>query len=278
MPGGLAVTVIPVIVYFVLPESPRWFLRKGQLQAAVDSVNLIIARTGNKMPPLTLEALGEHREVAPEPLPPYRALFAKGQLRWTTVGILSGICAGTAFFLISVLLPKALNDQGFAVSASLGLTSIVYAASFFGKGFTGFLMEIIGRRWTIAYALTGSLPGLALMLLSHRAGDYAGVMMVAGGLIMGFTVLSAFTATRVYLSEQFPTALRGRGHIFGESFGRLFAGGFAPFLMEPHTGSAPIFFGTIIVVVAIGAFIPLVFGRETVGQLETVTEGVPALA
>jgi len=177
-----------------------------------------------------------------------------------------------------VLLPKALNDQGFALSASLGLTSVVYAASFFGKGFTGFLMEIIGRRWTIAYALTGSLPGLVLLLLSQRAGEYAGVLVVAGGLIMGFTVLSAFTATRVYLSEQFPTALRGRGHIFGESFGRLFAGGFAPWLMEPHTGSAPIFFGTIFVVVAIGAFIPIVFGRETVGQLETVTEGVPALA
>jgi MFS family permease len=278
LPGGLTVTVIPVIVYFVLPESPRWYLRKGQPQAAVDIVNRIIARSGNKVPPLTVAALGDTAPTDREPLPPYWALFARGQLRWTTVGILSGICAGTAFFLISVLLPKALNDQGFALSASLGLTSIVYAASFFGKGFTGFLMEIIGRRWTIAYALTGSLPGLALMLLSHRAGDYAGVVMVAGGLIIGFTVLSAFTATRVYLSEQFPTALRGRGHIFGESFGRLFAGGFAPFLMEPHTGSAPIFFGTIFVVVAIGAFIPLVFGRETVGQLETVTEGAPALA
>jgi hypothetical protein len=34
----------------------------------------------------------------------------------------------------------------------------------------------------------------------------------------------------------------------------------------------------IFVVVAVGAFIPLVFGRETVGQLETVTEAVPALA
>jgi len=141
-------------------------------------------------------------------------------------------------------------------------------------------MEIIGRRWTIAYALAGSLPGLGLMLLAHRAGHLAGVTMVAGGLIIGFTVLSAFTATRVYLSEQFPTALRGRGHIFGESFGRLFAGGLAPFLMEPHTGSATIFFGTIFVVVAIGAFIPLAFGRETVGRLETVTEGevVPASA
>jgi MFS family permease len=199
-------------------------------------------------------------------------LFSRGQLRWTVVGILGSVCAGTAYFLISVLLPKALNDQGFAVSSSLALTSIVYAASFFGKAFTGFLMEVIGRRWTIAYALTGSLPGLCLMLLAHFAGDLAGVVMVAGGLIIGFTVLSAFTATRVYLSEQFPTALRGRGHIFGESFARLFAGVLAPFLMEPHTGSATIFFGTILVVAAIGAFIPLAFGRETVGQLETVTE------
>ena len=276
-PGGLAITVVPVLIYFVLPESPRWHLRKGHAQAAVRIVNRIIARCGDRVPPLTLAELGGTSMTAREQLPPYWALFAPGQLRWTTVGILSGVCAGTAYFLISVLLPKALNDQGFAVSASLGLTSIVYAASFFGKGFTGYLMELIGRRWTIAYALTGSLPGLVLMLLANRAGDYAGVMMVAGGLIIGFTVLSAFTATRVYLSEQFPTALRGRGHIFGESFGRLFAGGLAPFLMEPHTGSAVIFFGTIFVIVSIGAFIPLAFGRETVGQLEMVTEAAPAL-
>ncbi len=277
LPGGLSIAVVPVLIYFVLPGSPRWYLRKGRVQEAVDVVNRIIARCGNRVAPLSVAQLGDLHEAS-EKLPPYWALFAKGQLRWTTVGILSGICAGTAYFLISTLLPKALNDQGFAVSASLGLTSIVYAASFFGKGFTGFLMEIIGRRWTIAYALLGSLPGLALMLLAHRAGPYSGVVMVAGGLIIGFTVLSAFTATRVYLSEQFPTALRGRGHIFGESFGRLFAGGLMPFLMEPHTGSATIFFGTIFVVVAIGAFIPILFGKETVGQLEVVAETVPEFA
>ena len=144
----------------------------------------------------------------------------------------------------------------------------MYFASIPGKGFTEFLMEIIGRRWTIAYALAGSLPGLFLMLMSHRAGQYATGVMVA----------SAFAATRVYLSEQFPTGLRGRGQPFSASFGRPFAGVLAPLLMVPHTGSPTIFFGTIFVVVAIGAFIPLVFGRETVGQLEVVTEGVPALA
>jgi MFS family permease len=278
LPGGLAITVVPVLVYFLIPESPRWHLRRGHPQAAADIVNRIIKRSGARVPLLTVEALGDHAEAAREKLPPYWALFARSQMRWTTVGILSGVCAGTAYFLISVLLPKALVDQGAAVSLSFGLTSLVYFASIPGKAFTGFLMEIIGRRWTIAYALAGSLPGIVLMLVAHRAGQYATVVMVTGALITGFTVLSAFTATRVYLSEQFPTALRGRGHIFGESFGRLFAGVLAPFLMEPYTGSPTIFFGTILVVVAIGAFIPLAFGRETVGQLETVTEGITAPA
>jgi MFS family permease len=277
LPGGLAVAVVPPIVYFALPESPRWYLRKGRVEKAVEVVNMIIRRAGSRVAPLAAADLGDHREIR-EQLPPYWALFAKGQLRWTAVGIFSGICAGTAFFLVSGLLPKALVDQGMGVSVGFGLTSLVYFASIPGKGFTGFLMEIIGRRWTIFYALAGSLPGICLMLLAHRAGDLATVVMVAGGLITGFTVLSAFTATRIYLSEQFPTALRGRGHIFGESFGRLFAGGLAPFLIEPYTGSPPIFFGTILVVVAIGAFIPIVFGRETVGQLEAVTETVPEFA
>ena len=278
LPGGLSITVVPVLVYFILPESPRWHLRKGQVQTAVDIVNRIISRSGNRVPPLTVAALGDISESAREQLPPYWALFAPGQLRWTAVGIFASACAGTAYFLISVLLPKALVDQGLGVSLSFGLNSLIFFASIPGKAFTGFLMEVIGRRWTIAYALAGSLPGLCLMLMAHQAGDYATVVMVTGALITGFTVLSAFTGTRVYLSEQFPTALRGRGHIFGESFARLFAGVLAPFLMEPYTGSATIFFGTILVIVAIGAFIPLGLGRETVGQLETVTEGVPALA
>ena len=278
LPGGLAITVVPVLVYFLIPESPRWHLRRGHTRAAADLVNQMIRRSGNRVPQLTVEALGGSERTEPGQLPPLWALFARGQLRWTMVGILSGVCAGTAYFLISVLLPKALVDQGAAVSLSFGLTSLVYFASIPGKAFTGFLMEIIGRRWTIFYALAGSLPGLFLMLMAHRAGDLATVVMVAGALITGFTVLSAFTACRVYLSEQFPTALRGRGQPFGESTGRLFAGVLAPFLMEPHTGSATIFFGTILAVVAIGAFIPVLFGKETVGQLETVSEPVPALA
>ena len=49
-------------------------------------------------------------------------------------------------------------------------------------------------------------------------------------------------------------------------------------MLEPYTGSPTIFFGSLAVVASIGAFVPVLFGKETVGQLETVTEGVPELA
>src|SRR5579875_3163255 len=127
------------------PCRAGWHLRRGRAQVAVDIVNRIIVRSGNRVPPLTVAALGDYREAVREQLPPYWALFAKGQLRWTLVGVFSGTFAGAAFFLISVLLPKALVDQGLAVSLVFGITSLVYSASIAGKAFTGFLMEIIGR-------------------------------------------------------------------------------------------------------------------------------------
>ena len=278
LPGGLAFFVMPALIYLLIPESPRWYLRRGHIAAAVDTVNRIIRRAGSRVSQLAVAELGHDLQAPREELPPYRALFYPGQLRWTAIGISSYVFCGTAFFLISVLLPKALVDQGAAVGASFGVATLVFTASIPGKGFTGFLMEIIGRRWTIFYALAGSLPGLFLMMLAHRAGSYAEPMMIAGALMTGFTALSAATSFRIYLAEQFPTALRGRGHAFGESTGRIFSGVIAPFLMEPYTGSATIFFGTILVVVTVGAVIPVLFGRETVGQLETVTEAAPATA
>jgi MFS family permease len=273
LPGGLALGIVPLLVHFGLPESARWYLRKGNAQAAVETVNRMIARCGNRVAPLTVADLGPDLADAPEPLPPFTALFRAGQLRWTVVGIACYAAATTAYYCSAILLPKALVDQGSAVGLSFGLGTLLFMVTIPGKFFTGFIMEIIGRRWTITYCLAGAVPGLALMAMAHTLGVYATVAMTAGAIITGLTVLSSFTAVRVYLSEQFPTALRGRGHFFGEASGRVFSGVLTPFFLEPYTGSATIFFGTIAVVVAIGACIPLAFGKETVGQLELVTEG-----
>ena len=48
LPGGLALGIVPLLVHFGLPESARWYLRRGNPQAAVETVNRMIARAGNR--------------------------------------------------------------------------------------------------------------------------------------------------------------------------------------------------------------------------------------
>jgi len=279
LPGGLAIFVVPILVHLVIPQSARWQLRKGQTQAAVDTVNEYIRRCGSRVPPLTVAELGTNLTETRAQLPKFTALFAPGQMRWTTVGILTSISAGTAYYLTAILMPKALIEQGAAVTTGFAITTIIFLSTIPGKAFNALLMERWGRRWAIAYALSGAFPGLALMAFAHQAGEMAGIVMTIGAIVLGFTALSSFTVVRVYLSEQFPTALRGRGNVFGEAFGRIFAGVLAPFLIEPHVGEPFAFFGTITAVLLCGAFIPVLFGRETVGSLDHVTEAelAPAL-
>jgi MFS family permease len=185
---------------------------------------------------------------------------------------LCGICAASCYYCSAILLPKALVDQGAGVALSFGLSTLIFGASIPGKFFNGYIMEVIGRRWTITLAFLLSIPGLLLMMLAHNFGSASQTVFIVGVVITGFTVLSSFPAVRVYVSEQFPTALRGRGHFFDESCARLLAGVCLPFLLEPYTGSATIFFGTLAVVVTTGALVPVLFGRETIGQLESFTE------
>jgi MFS family permease len=44
LPGGLALGVVPLLVHFGLPESPRWCLSRGDPRTAVDTINRMIIR------------------------------------------------------------------------------------------------------------------------------------------------------------------------------------------------------------------------------------------
>ena len=51
--GELMLFIAPALIHFVIPESPRWHLRRGRLEEAVAAVNRIIHRCGNRVPPLS---------------------------------------------------------------------------------------------------------------------------------------------------------------------------------------------------------------------------------
>jgi MFS family permease len=58
-----------------------------------------------------------------------------------------------------------------AVTLGFGLSMLLFVVTIPGKFFTGFIMEIIGRRSTITYCFADAIPGLALTALAHRTGD-----------------------------------------------------------------------------------------------------------
>jgi len=118
------------LVYFVIPESPRWHLSKGRTQIAADIVNGIIKRSGGRVLPISVEDLGGRLNISREPLPPYWALFARGQLRWTVVGILAAFQSmavmGTGgFSVVAAGISEAL------ISTALGLAVAIIAVIFY---------------------------------------------------------------------------------------------------------------------------------------------------
>ena len=72
LPGGLALGIVPLLVHFGLPESARWYLRRGNPQAAVETVNRMIARAGNQVPKLTVADLGPNLADTVEAAPAVR--------------------------------------------------------------------------------------------------------------------------------------------------------------------------------------------------------------
>ena len=74
------------LIYFAIPESPHWLLRKGQPLKAADIVNRIIQQAGSTVQPLTVAALGAAFTLLG---------FARHRpARWTTVGYLHTVGFG----------------------------------------------------------------------------------------------------------------------------------------------------------------------------------------
>ena len=117
------------------------------------------------------------------------------------------------------------------------------------------------------------------MLLWHTAGLYARSLMIAGGLIVGFTVVSAFPATACTCPSSSRRHCAAAATSSANRAARFSLVAYYRFFMAPHTGSPTIYFGTMLLFAAIGALVPIVWGKETIGQIEVIAaETVPEFA
>lgn len=249
---ALAVGIVPaayaLVIRFGLPESVRFLESKGRHDRAERIVRDYEASAG--VEPAADAAVTDATPVEDEPAesiwsPRLRARTAALWIVWFGINF--------SYYGAFIWLPSLLVSQGFDLVESFGYTLVITLAQLPGYGVAAWLIEVWGRRLTLAVFLAGSAVAAGLFGLADTP-----AMIIAAGMALSFFNLGAWGALYAIGPELYPTNARGVGTGAAAAFGRL-ASIIAPLLVPllldvGQTGLVFGVFAAAFVVAALAAF------------------------
>ncbi|WP_068319515.1 MFS transporter [Janibacter anophelis] len=266
---GLVPAVYAVVVRYGLPESAAWLESRGR-HAEAEEVVRGFEESAGVAPGTTTK--GESAPFATTELGPAEAdpteppgLWSAG-LRRRTLGIwLVWFGVNFSYYGAFLWIPSLLVARGHDVTTSFGYTLVITLAQLPGYALAALLVELWGRRGTLALFLVGS----AVAAWFFGQSDSATSIIVAGS-ALSFCNLGAWGALYAITPEIYPTRVRGAGAGAAAGFGRLAsiaAPLTVPFLLERggDDGDVVVFslFTAAFVLAAAAAFLlPETRGRE----------------
>ncbi|NKJ48513.1 MFS transporter [Burkholderia sp. SG-MS1] len=126
-----------------------------------------------------------------------------------------GSIGGSYTFLI--WLPTYLKTvRGLSVIGTTAYTTVMIAGAFVGFILGAYLADAIGRKWTFVVSALGSAAILGAYMLMP-IGNHA---MLVLGFPLGLCAFMMFSPMGPYMTELFPTRIRGAGQGFCYNFGR----------------------------------------------------------
>jgi putative MFS transporter len=239
----------------VLPESPRWLLQRGRLEAAEAVVSAIEARITAEMQctlptPQIAPAEPEGRASFGELLrPPYR--------QRTLMLVALNIFQALGFYGFSNWVPALLASQGIDFVKSLQYSFVIAAVYPITPLLIAFAADRFEAKWQI---VTGAICTAIFGLLFARQSAQA-MLIVFGALITISNILLSYSY-HAYQTALYPTRIRARAVGFVYSFSRLatVASGFAIAIVLRDFGTTGVFsfiaLCMVIVAVAVGVFGP----------------------
>lgn len=214
-----------------LPESVRFLESKGRTQEAEAAVRSFESAAG--IAPV------ESPVVPARPAPPWTELWGPG-LRGRTLALwVTWFGVNFSYYGAFIWIPSLLVAQGYSLTRSFAFTLIITVAQLPGYGAAAFLVEVWGRRATLAAFLVGSA---ASAVWFGQAGSEGAI--IAAGCALSFFNLGAWGALYAATPEVYPTALRASGAGSAAAFGRI-ASIIAPLSVPwlKATGGAGLIFG-----------------------------------
>ncbi|MFC0580821.1 MFS transporter [Micrococcoides hystricis] len=189
-------------------------------------------------------------------------LFTGAQAKRTIFATVLGVGVQGVYYSVFVFLPTYLRDErGLSIVGTASYTWVAIVGSFIGYVSSGFFLDWWGRRRTFLFFFIGSAASVSLFVLTPVAQNALDVLII---LVLGFFASGQAGGTGAYLSELFPTAIRGTGQAFSYNFGRALAA-FGPLtvgLMAESIGLGSAIM-TIAIIGAVIGITALVFLPET---------------
>ncbi len=151
--------------------------------------------------------------------PSLAGIFAPGVRRTTLIAALMCTGAQGGYYAITTWLPQFLRvSRGLTIIGSAGYLTLLIAGSFAGYLAGAWLADRIGRRMLF---LVFSL-GAVTMVLIYTQAPISNQAMLVLGFPLGFFASGYFSGMGSFLTELFPTPLRGAAQGFCYNFGRGF--------------------------------------------------------
>lgn len=222
----MLVMVLPALLVFwvrrSVPESPLFLVHKGRIAEAKEVIDSLIARTGAKVGPWRL----------PEPaeVPTLSIGKLSGQVgelwrfNWRITLAAWGLFLSILLVYYGALtwMPAILRNAGYGETAAFMATAGMTGMGLLGVAAAALLVEKVGRKWLLA--VSGPVSALALVVFAlflDREAPLGAQLML---LFFGFMIQVAIPVLYTYVSELYPTELRGSGFGWASTISRVGAG------------------------------------------------------
>ncbi|WP_329320706.1 MFS transporter [Streptomyces sp. NBC_01262] len=201
------------------------------------------------------------------PFASFAEIFKPGLAKTTFFAALLATGVQGGYYTLATWVPAYLKtERGLTVVGTGGYLTVLISGAFCGYLTGGFLTDRLGRKRTIA--LFAVLSAACVLAFTHLPAGANGVLL-ALSFPLGFCMSAIFSGFGSFLSELYPTAVRGTGQGFTYNMGRG-VGAFFPALVGFMAGSwgvgGALVFGAIGYGIAVIALLglPETRGRELV--------------